>query len=235
MKLYEIINTEYNTKDIDGEFDLDQMSINKKDAMKTVPPYGERGGNGYYASVDVDANTPMDAKKTYHEPTARVEGDAYYMYIKTITNSGLAQSNPYFPRVYKVEVERDSAGRKKPSFEMETLMNAREFDSEALYNMGKKMFNKFDDMLPYGRDSHSAHINYAIVNAMKYVIMNDSYSDVKDKKLIQALRVISDIVDESIDSFHLDLHAGNIMLRGTKNGPQVVLTDPIADTQQKAT
>jgi hypothetical protein len=220
MRLDEIVDTNFKTTELPSAFDKDEMR-REKDKNRSDK------SSGAYAKVDVGDDEPFTAKKKYHEPMKDVVQDAYYVYIKTIADQHLAEKNPYFPRVYDVEIEKDSSGEVRPIFRMETLTSASEFDDKTLYALGDKIFNHFERMLPTESPS-SYQLRYSIAHAMTRIMANESYDRIKDSKLESALKFIKNLVDKN-ENFRLDLHFENFMIRPTSHGPQLVLTDPVAN------
>ena len=232
MRLTEIVDTKYKSKERPSRFDIDAMR-KEKERMLDKPDQRDDGGWGAYAAVDTDPNDPFIAKKKYHVPMQDLNKDAYYVYIKTIADNGLAKSNPYFPRVYNVEIEKDSSGNAQPKFNMEKLALSSSLDREALLGMGDRMFNRFEYIFPSNTPPTDRELRYTISHGMSQIIKHSAFDRAKDPQLEEALRLIKKILLDSKGAFVVDIHAANYMIRSTPHGPQLVLTDPIADMQTR--
>lgn len=221
MRIYEIINTTYSTKEI-PKFDLDAAEKEKAKHLNNLDPDKTIGS---FAKVDL--SDPYTAKKSNFIPTRELEDDAYYVYAKTIADNNLAQSNPYFPRVYKINKEIEKGGKKlkRPSFEMEKLQNNTKFDNNVLRQLGKKMFIDFKEH-NYGPQEYDTIL--LMTDLMKNALETEDFSNIKDPLLKQALNTISQIISTN-DDFFEDLSSENWMIRSTAVGPQVVLSDPIGN------
>lgn len=238
MKIKEIIDTEYSTNKMDQDFDRDELQKKKDHKQGRYDKGLDTKGYGTFAKVEIDPDEPFTAKKRNHLPIYKVEHDGYYAYIKAITDHKLMQSNPYFPRVYKVEIDTDSFGDNIPSYEMETLRPEDDFDDSTIFSLGDKMFIDFDDLAQRynyyagkyegtGPKSRTG-LRFGIGALLEEAADRNDYSKIKDTKLKQALELIHNVA-RSNKSFFCDIHRSNWMIRPTLHGPQLVLTDPIAN------
>jgi len=164
------------------------------------------GGRGAYASVKGDEDPFMINK--YSHP--HVEDPGYTTYVKLIVDNKLAQANPHFPRIYEV-----SNGKWK----MEKLpFTLRQY---------------FE-----GGDYHENKHNTEVICSM-YLKNPDNFDfyDFSDPEQIKlgtyrkALEIIHKFARENNSKPSAvwlgdDLHASNIMVRLTPQGPQLVITDP---------
>jgi len=218
MKLFELINTQTKTTDIKSPFDMDKL--NKEYEKKKNGPE-----SGSYARARPNKKDPhMYSKYTYF-PTD-LKKDAYYQYIKAIEPH--IGSNPYFPRVYVVELIRDPQGQVKPNYGMEKLVTADSFDTDAIIAMGDRMFKGFADDFGSGENTTGEVFNSIIRLVAEIMEWPSSAEYIKDEELRQALSLI-DKIEKSDPSFEYDMHTGNAMIRGTSKGPQFVLMDPLWD------
>ena len=186
----------------------------------------DRDNYGRYAKGTPDRKDPLTFRKTPHQPS-KLEQDAYYQYVKAA--APLMKSNPYFPRVYKITVNKDSLGQTKPSYNLETLhpnivnpqgdqqQIAHEQQVQALEAVMDRMFVE----VPKLQTGKSGLGRY-----LETIAQEQDYSNVKDPKLVQALELINSVAEKG--SFNWDLHAGNIAFRLTSFGPQLVLMDPLS-------
>jgi hypothetical protein len=93
--------------------------------------------------------------------------------------------------------------------------------------MYERLFNN-DIKIEAGFNTTTEAIWYAIASEVNKAAAWDDYANIKDKKLKQALMLIADIIRDHPD-WNVDLHQGNIRVRGSSLGPHLVLMDPISD------
>lgn len=215
MKLFELITTQ--NKTIQSKSDFDFYKMNKDRDIESTGPE-----SGAYAIGSQDKKDPHMYNKKHFLPS-NLENDGYYQYVKAI--QPYMAENPYFPRVYVVKLTKDSKGNILPEYKMEKLSPANEFSFSSILAMAKKMFKEFPD-IPSGYNSH--YIMSVISRNLLSATSIRDFSNIADDNLKSALLLIDKII-ESNDMINLDLHANNIMIRGTQIGPQLVITDPLYD------
>lgn len=233
MRLREIINPEEKYIPREKEF-------TKREKFRLRQQYGPNGGMYGYATDDPD--DPHMINKHLYSPSS-LDNDSYYQYIKAI--KPYIGSNPYFPRVYIIGYETDPAGRVKPSYKMEKLIHGDLVDGSYYDNANLsdeerelRLQPAADTMIPgairamsqkifgpeYGDDRWSYLVN------MIEVAAHGGYPRIVDKKCLQAIDLIKQVKDSNKNFFH-DLHEGNMMVRLSSSGPQLVFTDPLHDNQ----
>lgn len=189
-------------------FNLRKMG---KRTEKTV-----RKGGGAYATGTPDPTDPFMYRKKLRQPS-NLEMDAYYQYIKFI--QPFMDENPFFPKVYNIDIKKDPKGLLKPSYKIEKLMPIRDAENEMEGDLENALANK------YLHDPDE----WSVLTVITKAITNDSYLEkIKDEKLIEAIQLIRYFF-EANPQFVEDLHLGNMMVRFTSVGPQLVFTDPAHD------
>ena len=236
MKLYEIIDTEINTTDINNEFDYESLRDRyEQDSNHARGEYlkGRNPMQGSYAKVK-PTNDPHTVEKNYRSPVGDIELDGYSTYILEIARAGVAKSNPFFPRVYNMNIIRDKRGNAIPTFQMETLVEGEDIDPEYLFNYAANyLFKNFT--VDGEHEWHPDFIGQACIildeieNRLSRSLNKSSTIEIKSRKLAEALELIMDIKHSNPNMFSYDMHYGNFMFRGTPNGYQLVITDPLAD------
>lgn len=96
------------------------------DGQGTLPKKGTVIGSGAYAVVQ-QTQDPFMVRKKYKYPIT--DKESYLNYINTIRN--MINRNPYFPRVYKVVMQK-SAEKQRPTYELEKLHKLSETSFEVL-------------------------------------------------------------------------------------------------------
>lgn len=222
MKIHEILNEDQ------FEPQIRSLPISTPGNIEKVSNFAKKhefdDNSGAYAMGIEDPTDPHMYRKKMKAFT-NLDQDAYFQYIKYITP--YMDSNHCFPKVYVTKIKEYSNGYKKPSYQMEKLITLNE--AEDIFGAGKlsdfffkRYFNAGDhsDLAIDHMGSYIAVIKRAIYGAFD--------TDDWDNDLAQAVKLIQQFLADFKD-FTLDLHRGNLMVRMTSTGPQLVLTDPVQD------
>lgn len=134
-----------------------------------------------------------------------------------------ATSNPYLPRIESIKTNNYYGDRLLYTIAMETLEELAKVSVEDLDAMLTKMYGMADY-------SASADISTDMVtSSVRNVI--EGFTKGVDPLLVQAGKIIKAVaakVDPEGGFGNLgDLHSGNMMVRRTSTGPQLVITDPL--------
>lgn len=213
MRLYELIKPSRSTS---GPID----HVASDDAKK-----------GAYGSVEDDKSDEHMVNKRYHRTYNTLDNDGYYTYINTLDKQDLPDTNPFFPRVYNINIEQDAAGKIKPTFNIEKLSSLKTLDTDVIYAIGDSLFNNIDDYVMDSRRKilgDNRMTSGMLGLAIRDVLTRRDYGLLKNHHLADALKVIDNIISSNKKFFN-DVYDENIMFRGTPHGPQVVLSDPIGD------
>lgn len=232
MKLHEIVDTEFR----DTASPDTRNTPSKFKDTKLV-------GAGYYSTAHQPRNNPYEIHKASRRsfkydansltPTDD-DVDPYYDWVKAI--APYAKSNPYLPRVYVANNNKDKTGALKPEYEMEKLFDYKTVPINVLYNLlynesldydAEELYvNDLKRLIKSGNYSaeeiHELGARKIWFRTLRYMIANVR----KDPQIQEALDIIDKLVAER--GYRKDLHSGNFMIRSTSIGPQIVITDPIA-------
>ena len=178
------------------------------------------GGGAYAAGIE-DPTDPSMYRKKSRMPSL-LEKDAYYQFIKAA--QPYVDYNPFLPRVYKIIVKKDPRGFLKPEYHMEKLTPYNE--AWRMYDQDGNSLNKILKRKLFTKEAVGGDVPRLLANSLEFPFQADTY--IKDPKLIQALDLIR-TVKETNSNFMYDLHEGNMMFRIGTTGPQLVITDPLAD------
>lgn len=215
MKIHELLNEDQFEPQV-KELPQSVPFNLKKMGQKTIQTQHKGGA---YGMATPDPNDPFMYRKKLRQPSI-LNNDAYYQYIKACMP--YMDSNPFFPKVYNVKIKKDPKGLTKPMYDMEKLIPMEDAYAEIGYDELDEIFrNKY---LIHPESEHRSMIR--IINSA--TSQNDT-SDIKDEHLIQAINLIRKVYESNPKIFDLDMHSGNFMVRNTSTGPQLVITDPIAD------
>ena len=228
MRLDELVKTNFkqnpvNDYEENGEDPLVRYEKNKDDP--TV---------GRYSQVKPDTNDPHMVNKKSFDPIKDLEtNDGYFYYINKISESGIADGNPYFPRVYDVNVYRDSTGKATFDAKIEKLEHSDNLSEEELLLVANHCFKDFEDAMKrkaaYGGTlERKIPTKKLLILKTISMLLYDSLRHqgyVKDPMLADAMKFIDELYrkNKKVDE---DLHEDNFMFRRGRYGLQLVITDP---------
>lgn len=192
------------------------MRINEISRSQKTPP-AELVGKGRYSKVT--APDPYSVDKTYIRKLRAGKIDPYPVYVKTIIDNNLADSNPYFPRFNRV-----TAGE-KPVYNMERLTPLSDISDETLVAVGNKSAHYSEFEIEQSK-KHYGDAARMLVQKLNRAVHTGNFNQLTDPLLIEAIKVIRKLFLEN-PGFKPDLHTANVMVRLTSAGPQLVLTDPL--------
>jgi hypothetical protein len=172
------------------------------DSSKEDP---EVKGSGFFAAVKGDEDPFMINKVN----KGIDEDPAYDAYV----NNKLAQSNPHFPRIYQIQRGKKWKMEKLP-FTLEEYLNTDDHEENT------HRFNLINNIYFDGAALNDKGKLYDLVKSASSPIKLESYK--------KALGMIEQefLSLRKSNKFRYDLHANNIMVRLTPQGPQLVITDP---------
>lgn len=159
-------------------------------------------------------------------PHQAKESDPYFYYISYVAKNKLAQSNPFFPRVYEIKQWKDTNGYSKYKIEIERLVSLEEVEPEIIENMCYNLFSKEDVEHSFNtvKDWHTTASEFwpTILALLISSCIEESLPPL-DSNLSKACKILNKIQKEHF----LDLHFGNIMIRRSPY-PQLVIVDPFS-------
>lgn len=179
-------------------------------------------GRGRYSKVT--ARDPYSVDKTYLRKWRRQRPDPYPAYVDAVLRQKLADSNPYFPRIYQVQ------SGDKPVYNMERLQPLTSLDDETLFALGERLIDdewvNWENWRSFKKSDPKSWSGAHVITApMNWVLHGQSPSHIRDPLLKQALLKIQQIAQQT--NSNPDIHPENVMIRPTSVGPQIVLTDPL--------
>ena len=227
MRLYEIIDTDIISRKLTTDFDISKLQNDYDTDELNRGDKPNANGIGLYSKVNIDPDDPFTAKNKYRLPINNMLHDAYSTYIYYIGKQGLAKSNPFFPRVYNMEMVYDKAGYMIPEFDIEPLIPILDGSFEGVYALGATLLSNFEGIMSseYQNVTSAATV---IAKILKQTLLRGIFIHINNTKLVQALQAIIKVKNTN-NEFRYDLNLGNIMLRPTPAGYQLVITDPLAN------
>lgn len=220
MRLNEIFDTKITDRKISKEFNNEKLS---NEYFEKKSNNDVNAGNFGYVKKSGD---PFTVNKRPHIATD-LENDGYFRYIKYVVDNNLAQSNPFFPRVYGLKTFTDKNGRSRYSIKLEKLENFDNVSINELQNLAKQLFKNYDELIQnvkkYRKPNNERDAIYWLFHDEIAVTDN-----LKNSKLKQAIEIISNLQHKDNKHFNWDLHAGNVMARRVPYGLQLVIIDPFS-------
>jgi len=167
---------------------------------------GKTLGGGWFASVTDDEDPHMVNKATHRQDPA------YAAYVDFLLKNKLAQANPHFPRIY--EIGNGQWKMEKLPYTLSQFFEVQDYDQ---YINNKDMIGNM-----YLKDFDPNRITSWDFDSPTNIKLG-TYR--KALELVHAARIA---YNETNPEKRLtdDLHPGNIMVRLTPQGPQLVITDP---------
>jgi hypothetical protein len=172
-----------------------------------------------------DANSVFKIIGTYQQ----LGQNAHLQYL--LATKKYAGSNPYLPRILSFNEVPQISGKNK-SVKGYAVRMERLFPFDTSYKgaatpemeiMLQKIFGP--DFVSYMENTNhfTRYIKYAINGKLAYLVIDPQF-----KQAAELIIAVAKQMDSQYDVDTLiDLHIGNIMIRPTKFGPQLVLSDPL--------
>jgi hypothetical protein len=136
-----------------------------------------------------------------------------------------ANSNPYLPRIESIKTVNYDGSRLLYTITMEALEEFNWIEEEGYDVILDKLFGE-------GPPTDEADIDAGVVaRAISKMVRTGNFNGVVDKSFIQVANIIRAVANRvspkgGIEDL-IDLHSGNMMIRRTSVGPQLVITDPL--------
>ena len=199
-------------------------------------------GKGSFAKAFSDPQEPGTVRKIIGPITRNwFLSDSYYKYVEMLAQNDRFLSNPYFPKIYDVQVKSfDRNGREMYAYavDMERLHDYKKGDAalsdEEAEIIGNMMFYDFDKQIRKGTQK-----TFGLATALM-VLITDVFREtsrnkhnvmtkIKDPEFKKALLLLKNLrlKQEVRGSMAFDIHEGNIMIRRGRGIPHLVLTDPV--------
>lgn len=217
LNLLELINSEYNEVESKNRFDLVKgVKLRQKHILGDSKRSGADGR--VYPTGD-----PHIITKVNHSPISPYYGDGYMTWAKYLIDNNIADSNPFAPRMYKMDVIKDAKGMARYKIKMETLQRVDSVDEEILTRI---YINLYDEMARRHIAKAAPYLNRIDKVLAKAIDMTAEMRIKSTNSLLTQLCVtINKLCNKCNGS--PDIHGNNIMVRLGK-APQIVIIDPIA-------
>lgn len=215
MKIRELLEGPVNPK-------FGERTVNKRLGGYVNKRANFNKATGGFSNVVPDADPHM-VKKSSNTPMEPGETEGFRAFIEYIVKNGLTD-NPHFPKVYSVKKIVGRDGKYIDSYKTEKLLTRNDVD-----------FEEFRDFVQ--TTIKPEHLTWKFSNAknnremMDYLADNIRHECFEKSNIftLDSLNEACAIIDEMVESLNgaNDLHGGNVLLRRTPFGLQVVLNDPL--------
>ena len=197
-------------------------------------------GSGYFGKVYDQPEGELGigtAKKISRFDQNKPTLDGYYAYINKLMSLKDQNDNPYLPQIYNANIVKPKRGAPYFELDMEKLSPWKDLEEDELLTIFSRaldvQLNSVEEFRQLVGRKGVPYKDIIIEELLRYItktISDQNYKDIKgnsikDSQLIEAINIIRYLQKTGYGE---DLHAGNVMVRRTKYGPQLVLTDPLS-------
>lgn len=221
MRLDEIIgDIDFNAKPTNVSYNRIRSQLYKRSKRSgTLAPL--KGSGSYGTAYDQPHADVSHVLKIGHQ--LQDEEDAYMFYISKI----IEMHNPYFPQISELKrFVNNKTGQPFFKVRLEKLSEFQTITPAEAQAMCSRMFGLAEYDFKKGTVTTSPYV--WIAGEVELLIDEPKYRKViVDPALLEAVEVISRIITLNDDRFGNDASHYNMMIRRTKYGPQLVITDPI--------
>jgi hypothetical protein len=173
-------------------------------------------GRGIFSKVVSNPEDPHTVKKISTSPMGpghAVKADGFNAYVRMLASNDL-MDNVHFPKVYKANTSTDTSGTHRNSFTIERLTDLSSISEEEFQALVERCLLRpvYDVAGLADRISGACQSDY------------DRKTFIKMESLLEACEIIDEL--DGISDFRLDIHEGNLMVRRTPHGLQLVISDP---------
>lgn len=256
MKLYEIIKEHefpqvkthhkdtlpdlYNYDDEDANWDDEDLPPEKGNPHATNPKI-KNLGTGAFSSAYQHKDNPYDVAKG---SKATNIPDGFKAFFMALADDKEAQANPYFPRFRNINIFKqkdDWADDSRESYmvKMEPLEPYDKLSKAERKMLINKIFSEHGiDVINHyiKKNPYYNAPGWKLAMAVQAALENQEWGDelrwqIEDDKFKEAIEFLQKTAKEY--DYEFDLHSGNLMVRRTSVGPQLVLNDPLGFSSAK--
>jgi hypothetical protein len=173
-------------------------------------------GRGIFSKVTPDRKDPHMVQKRSTNPMGpdhHIKADGFEQYVRMLVDNDL-MDNIHFPKVYKANTSTDTTGTHRNTFTIERLADISSISEEEFQSLAERC------LLRPVYDAKGLADRIAGACASAY----DRKTYIKMETLLEACELIEAM--DNVADFRLDIHDGNLMVRRTPHGLQLVISDP---------
>jgi len=211
-------------------------------------------------SIDVSKTVPIDFKGRKYLPISGdlagegVQARVYKTGIGTVTkvavidrDAGLHdsavkflelilkhQDNPFFPRIYHAKIYEDKTGERKHNILVVQMEKLVPLKSPKIRDSVVEMMRRLGIHEPPSRHDKETFIDSIDYNLAQFNVGvwrdDDKFKDILRRTTNPKFKEAFELMHDGFELFGTDLHSGNMMVRLTSSGPQLVVIDPFGAT-----
>lgn len=216
MKILELLTPEYRELVSKNKFDMIKGGKNRQKHILGDSKRSGADGRVY------PAGDPHLITKINHSP-AFDNNDGYMIWAKYLIDNNIADSNPFAPRMYKMDVVKDANNMKRYKIRMETLQRVDSVDDEILTML---YMNLYDLATRKHIAKVAAYLTRPDSLLAKAIDMTAELRIKSTNNLLTNLCININKLCTTCDG-GVDIHGNNIMIRLGRS-PQIVIIDPIS-------
>ncbi len=201
-----LAHTEVSDRRYGGQFNNARVAHQTRDEL----------GRGAFSKVRPDQNDPHMVQKQSVVPLGKAhqdKEDGFAGFVRMMLENDL-MDNIHFPKIYKAQKTTDTTGTHRNSYTMEKLEPLTSLSREEAAALEERHMNP-------GYDEDFA-LYERIYDACRSSRAREMY--IKMDSLKEACETLDELDD--ISDFRLDINRGNLMVRRTPHGLQLVISDP---------
>lgn len=217
-KLLELVERQIDTAVSDAKY---------KGNLRMSRDWGNGEGAGHFSRGTPNKNDPHMFKKHGILPlgdtskpssTSNPAVDGYDLFVRYLVEHDI--DNIHFPNVYSIKKIADPSGKFINKYDVEKLIPLGSLEPDEMQALIDMNFNQRKTGTIYSKSGISSVLN----NCVRF------YPEDSDHLLLPSLVEACEIARKimTAEKLALDLHSGNIMLRRTPTGLQIVLNDPFS-------
>lgn len=195
-------------------------------------------GTGAFSSTYQHKDNPYDITKG---TKATDVPDGFQALFLALSKDKEAQANPYFPRFRSInQFKHKYSDKQSYMVKVEPLEPFDKLSKKEREMLTNKLFSEHgvDVLNHYIDPSHYYQGNpgWKLAAAVEAAVSNNEWGDelrwaIEDEQFKEAVEFLRKAAKEY--EYEVDLHSGNLMVRRTSVGPQLVLNDPLGFSSAK--
>lgn len=226
MKIEDILTEQIDTeiKDVNTSLKLKVPHIDRTPLKRELG----RGISNIVLKNKRDPHTVIRHNSNLDNPDID-SSSGYYNWLVT---TKAFNENPYFPRIYQKTTVSDKSGKRLIKYEIEKLASIESLDITTIRGITERLFDQkfvvrilksLAGMSSWADTEDDERALLILLNCLEDVFFGNPSND---ESLNAAMAKVKELSKQNYVSGS-DLHRGNVMVRLTPHGPQLVLTDPI--------
>lgn len=224
----EIVTVKRQEKDRSVPWNLMQRGYIRQQRRDRLP-------SGVYGAV-IPTKEPGVVDRSEHVPrTPDRPPDGFHQWIEAVTDQqNRGEANTYLPMVYEVRVTRDPQGRQRNQYRLQGLHSWESLPLRTMLSLVQRELRGYKDPPPDMEAGDPKRLRARLwsdlIIELRSALRSGDYGRIRSNDLADALEMARQLVSDDPDGqLFPDLNRSNAMIRLTSTGPQLVITDPVAN------